>query len=693
MWINESTFFNNTAAGGVGGGIRGYSGNIELENSVVYSNTVSGLGVGGGGGGIFIDAGSLKLRNSSVYANFVSQNTALAGGGLYLATTSTITNSSIYSNSSIGFGGGIYSRGPLMLFNSTVASNTAAAGGGLYNANNATVEAVHVTLSHNRANDGGGLYTTVGASTLLSNTIVANSLTAGLFGGDINAAGVLTLSQVVSGVTPFGALQNNGGRTWTMSVPFGSPALDTGVDCPSSSTDQRGVTRPQSVSCDLGAYEALPMMALTATVAGTGSGTILSTPSGMSCGSVCATGFETGTVVTLSATPAFGSVLTGWLGICSGTGTCTVGMTSTHEVTAAFTLNTYTVTVSADSAAGGTVGGGGVVSHGNLVTVTATANAGYTFVAWHEGGAAVSASASYAFVATAHRTLVAHFVATPIETPIAVNDAAGTLQGDMIVIDPLKNDIYPSLSELTIVGVTQPEHGSVVVDGNAKTLTYAPWLDFSGLDSFLYTIQDPHGMTSTASVAVVVTAKTESFAPQVVPIDNTTPTTATFISAASEVVLELPPGSYNGAAGLLGPADIFYIAFKEVMTPTGQIAAPPGGLSFASKIFTLEAYFNQTRLDNYQFPQPVTFTVSYDPAALSNLTLETLQLFYWDADTQQWSQDGLTFVSHDRVNHTLTYRVAHFTEFSYFGNSNPTALEPVEEPMLNHQLYLPTIER
>ena len=89
----------------------------------------------------------------------------------------------------------------------------------------------------------------------------------------------------------------------------------------------------------------------------------------------------------------------------------------------------------------------------------------------------------------------------------------------------------------------------------------------------------------------------------------------------------------------------------------------------------------------------MTFTVSYDPAALSNLTLETLQLFYWDADTQQWSQDGLTFVSHDRVNHTLTYRVAHFTEFSYFGNSNPTALEPVEEPMLNHQLYLPTIER
>jgi hypothetical protein len=42
LWINESTFFNNTAVGGVGGGIRGFSGNIELENSVVYSNTVSG---------------------------------------------------------------------------------------------------------------------------------------------------------------------------------------------------------------------------------------------------------------------------------------------------------------------------------------------------------------------------------------------------------------------------------------------------------------------------------------------------------------------------------------------------------------------------------------------------------------------------------------------------------------------------
>jgi len=52
-----------------------------------------------------------------------------------------------------------------------------------------------------------------------------------------------------------GPLQNNGGLTPTQALPFYSPAVDMGFNCASVGTDQRGVARPQGVSCDAGAYE------------------------------------------------------------------------------------------------------------------------------------------------------------------------------------------------------------------------------------------------------------------------------------------------------------------------------------------------------------------------------------------------------------------------------------------------------
>src|SRR3989454_3017305 len=52
---------------------------------------------------------------------------------------------------------------------------------------------------------------------------------------------------------------------------------------------------------------------------GAGAGTVASAPAGIDCGSVCSRTFGAGAVVTLSATPAAGSVFTGWSGgRCSG---------------------------------------------------------------------------------------------------------------------------------------------------------------------------------------------------------------------------------------------------------------------------------------------------------------------------------------------------------------------------------------
>jgi hypothetical protein len=72
---------------------------------------------------------------------------------------------------------------------------------------------------------------------------------------------------------------------------------------------------------------------------GLGSGTITSSPIGMDCGSTCFYSFPYNTVVTLTATPSYPSVFTGWNeGVCSGTGTCQITMSSNQQVVAGFSI-------------------------------------------------------------------------------------------------------------------------------------------------------------------------------------------------------------------------------------------------------------------------------------------------------------------------------------------------------------------
>ena len=76
---------------------------------------------------------------------------------------------------------------------------------------------------------------------------------------------------------------------------------------------------------------------LTVTKAGTGSGTVTSSPAGIDCGAVCATRFDPGATVALTATAPAGSEFSGWSGEgCSGTGTCQFSMTAARAVTATF---------------------------------------------------------------------------------------------------------------------------------------------------------------------------------------------------------------------------------------------------------------------------------------------------------------------------------------------------------------------
>ena len=77
-----------------------------------------------------------------------------------------------------------------------------------------------------------------------------------------------------------------------------------------------------------------------------------------------------------------------------------------------FTPITYTINTSSSPAGGGSTSGGGTETCGTTVTVVATANIGYDFVNWTEGGMVASTSASYSFTANTNRTLAANFTPT-----------------------------------------------------------------------------------------------------------------------------------------------------------------------------------------------------------------------------------------------------------------------------------------
>ena len=83
----------------------------------------------------------------------------------------------------------------------------------------------------------------------------------------------------------------------------------------------------------------VPSYLLTVALAGSGSGSVSSSPTGISCGADCTESYTSGTVVTLTASADAASVFASWSGACSGTAvTCQVTMSAAWSVTATFAL-------------------------------------------------------------------------------------------------------------------------------------------------------------------------------------------------------------------------------------------------------------------------------------------------------------------------------------------------------------------
>jgi CSLREA domain-containing protein/uncharacterized repeat protein (TIGR01451 family) len=225
-----------------GGGVSAPPESSERSAVTIVDSTISGNKVTGGaaealGGGVYA-LGKFSMTNSTVFGN--SAETAGAGavqgGGVLLAidpnsteaSEGTIVNSTIAGNSvgTAGVAGGlaVYNPAPmtggsatLQVKNTIVAGNTAPTG-----QSDCALVAM-VTSDHNLSGDGSCMFTDAGSK----------QSTDPLLGG----------------------LGDNGGETDTLALQAGSPAIDAGTDDGCPATDQRGVSRPQGPSCDVGAFE------------------------------------------------------------------------------------------------------------------------------------------------------------------------------------------------------------------------------------------------------------------------------------------------------------------------------------------------------------------------------------------------------------------------------------------------------
>ena len=125
--------------------------------------------------------------------------------------------------------------------------------------------------------------------------------------------------------------------------------------------------------------------------------------------------------ITLTATADDGCTFAGWYDgntkVCDTAEFTVENVTADKTYTAKFTKNTVYYTITAEAGTeGGSVSGGGEVTEGGSITLTATANDGYTFDGWYDGNTKVCDTAEFTLSnITADKTYTARFTKNTIE--------------------------------------------------------------------------------------------------------------------------------------------------------------------------------------------------------------------------------------------------------------------------------------
>lgn len=252
---------NVTADSGLGGGIDNFGGTVEVVGCVIENN------IADSGGGINND-GTLTVIESTVRGNgAVSQGGGIDNSG------NAILMGSLVANNAAEFGGGIGNGGTLTVINSTLSGNTAdgvdSSGGGIDNFEG-EVELLHATVTANSASVGGGVWSDSQFS--VKNSLIVNDAGGGncaIDAGPFQASGdnldtddsCPGFAATSSTGVALGPLADNGGPTLTHALNTSSVAVNTVSDCTgldgvsAVALDQRGISRPQGMACDSGAFE------------------------------------------------------------------------------------------------------------------------------------------------------------------------------------------------------------------------------------------------------------------------------------------------------------------------------------------------------------------------------------------------------------------------------------------------------
>lgn len=349
------------------------------------------------GGGLFI-AGTLNLTDSTVSNN----SAANGGGGIRLNATGTanITNSTISGNStsSVGAGGGgIESLGTLNITNSTFSGNTIGdgSGAGIEVAGGDTTISFTTITANSSVSTSGQLSRFGTGVFIIRGSIVANpaagincaGLSAANSGGNNldsgNTCGFTAAGDLINSNPLLAALANNGGLTQTHALQAGSPAINAG---PTTGTipanDQRGTGFPRVVGAqaDIGAFESSAIVAPTAPVVSVGNASIVEGNAGTSVlnfpVTLSAAAPSGGVVITYSTangTATAGSdyvaVVAGSVTIAQGATTGSLPVTINGDTTVE-PNETFTVTISnATNATVGTATATGTIQNDDAVVL------------------------------------------------------------------------------------------------------------------------------------------------------------------------------------------------------------------------------------------------------------------------------------------------------------------------------------
>jgi hypothetical protein len=160
--------------------------------------------------------------------------------------------------------------------------------------------------------------------------------------------------------------------------------------------------------------------------------------------------YTSGASVTINATPSIGFTFVNWTengAQVSTSPTYVFPITSNRTLIANFAINKYTLSTIIMPSNGGTVlknPDQPTYNYGSFVSVIAAPLAGFSFLNWTENGTIVSTNATYSFLITSNRTLIANFAlqsspAVPMGTAAnfgAMGGSAGiTNQGINTVIN------------------------------------------------------------------------------------------------------------------------------------------------------------------------------------------------------------------------------------------------------------------